>query len=127
LNVEEPWYIKDLKLDPLYRNLDIWLDFKRGSKFQCPNCGKPDCSAYDTKEKVLRHTDYFQYATFLHCRVPRVKCSNCGILQIKVPWARELSGFTLQMEAMILELAKEMPVLKVGNFLRETEKSFGES
>ena len=122
MNIEEPWFIKDLSLDLLSRNIDIWLDFGRGSKFQCPKCGKPNCSAYDTKEKVLRHTDYFQYATFLHCRVPRVKCSKCGILQIKVPWARELSSFTLQMEAMILELAKEMPVQKVGNFLGETDK-----
>jgi len=66
---------------------------------------------------VLRHIDYFNYITYLHCRVPRVKCSNCGILQIEVPWAREQSGFTLQMEAMILELAKRMPVSQVGNLL----------
>src|SRR5450759_2123998 len=85
-------------------------------------CGKPNCPAYDTKEKVLRHINYFQYSTYLHCRVPRVKCSNCGVLQIRVPWARELSHFTLQMEATILELAKKMPVLQAGNFLGEEDK-----
>jgi len=122
LNVEEPWFLKDLNLDPISRNIDIWLDFERGSKFQCPKCGKSNCSAYDTKEKVLRHTDFFDYATFLHCRVPRVKCSNCGILQIKIPWTRERSHFTLQMEATILKMAKEMPVIKVGDFLGETDK-----
>jgi transposase len=119
LNVKEPWYITNYKLDSISENLTIWVDFKRGSKFPCPKCGKPDCSAYDTKEKVLRHINYFQYKTYLHCRVPRVKCSNCGILQIKVSWAREQSGFTLQMEAMILKLAKRMPVLQVGNLLGE--------
>jgi transposase len=119
LNVKEPWYIRDYKLDSISKKLDIWLDFRSGSKFPCPKCGKPNCSAYDTKEKVLRHTDYFNYTTYLHCRVPRVKCSNCGILQIEFPWAREQSGFTLQMEAMILELAKRMPVLQVGNLLGE--------
>lgn len=119
MNVKEPWYIRDYKLDSISKNLDIWLDFRRGSKFPCPKCGKPNCSAYDTKEKVLRHIDYFNYTTYLHCRVPRVKCSNCGILQIEFPWAREQSGFTLQMEAMILELAKRMPVLQVGNLLGE--------
>src|SRR5659263_338554 len=61
----------------------------------------------------------FKYSTYLHCRVPRVKCSNCGILQIEVPWTREQSHFTLQMEATILELAKRMPVLQVGNLLGE--------
>src|SRR5659263_736988 len=47
LNVEEPWYIKDYKLDSVAKILDIWLDFRRGSKFPCPKCGKPNCSAYD--------------------------------------------------------------------------------
>ena len=119
MNVEEPWYIKDYKLDSVAKILDIWLDFRRGSKFPCPKCGIPNCSAYDTKEKVLRHIDYFKYSTYLHCRVPRVKCSNCGILQIEVPWTREQSHFTLQMEATILELAKRMPVLQVGSLLGE--------
>ena len=122
LNVEEPWYIKDRKLDSESKNLDIWLDFKRGSRFPCPECGKPNCSAYDTKEKVLRHINYFQYPTYLHIRTPRVICSNCGILQIRVPWARELSHFTLRMEALILELAKKMPVLQVANLLGEEDK-----
>ena len=122
MNVEEPWYIKDHKLDPKSKNLDIWLNFKRGSKFPCPKCGKSNLSAYDTKEKVLRHINIFQYSTYLHCKVPRVKCSNCGVLQIKVPWTREQSHFTLLMEAMILELAKKMPVLQVANLLGEEDK-----
>lgn len=122
LNVENPWHIANFDFDPISENLDIWLDFERGSKFPCPKCGKPNCSAYDTKEKVLRHINYFQYSTYLHCRVPRVKCSNCGVLQIKVPWAREKSGFTFRMEAMILKLAKTMPVLQVGKLLGENDK-----
>lgn len=119
LDVKEPWFIKNEELDTTSENFNIWLDFKRGSKFPCPKCGKPDCSAYDTKEKVLRHINYFKYATYLHCRVPRVKCSNCGIHQIEVPWTREQNHFTLQMEALILKLAKEMPVLKVANLFGE--------
>ncbi len=122
MNVEEPWHITNFELDPISKNLGTWLDFGRGSKFPCPKCGKPGCSVYDTKEKVLRHINYFQYATYLHCRVPRVKCSNCGVLQIEVPWAREQSGFTLQMEALILELAKEMPVLQIGKLFGENDK-----
>jgi transposase len=119
LNVKEPWYITDYKLNSISKNLDIWLDFRRDSKFPCPSGGIQNCPAYDTKGKNLRHIDCFNYTTYLHCRVPRVKCSNCGILQIEVSWAREQSGFTLQMKSMILELAKRMPVLQVGNLLGE--------
>jgi transposase len=39
--------------------------------------------------------------------------------QIEVPWARKQSGFTLLMNAMILMLAKSMPVLKVAKMLDE--------
>lgn len=59
----------------------------------------------------------FEYKTFLHCRVPRVKCGDCGVSQIEVPWARKQSGFTLLMDAMILMLAQSMPVLKVAMML----------
>jgi transposase len=122
LNVEEPWQITNIKYDSISEKLDIWLDFGRGSKFPCPKCGKPNCPAYDTKEKVLRHINHFQYATYLHCKIPRITCSNCGVLQIKVPWARKKSGFTLRMEALILELSKRMPVLQIGKLLGENDK-----
>ena len=122
MNVKEPWQITNTEFDLTSEKLNIWIDFKRGSKFPCPKCGKPNCSAYDTKEKVLRHINYFQYSTYLHCRIPRLECENCGVLQIKVPWAREKSSFTFRMEALILELSKRMPVLQIGKLLGEYDK-----
>ncbi|MDD4522942.1 MAG: ISL3 family transposase [Methanosarcina sp.] len=119
LNIEDPWYIKDIDFDPELKRLDIRIDFKKGSKFPCPKCGVPNCSIHDTIEKVWRHLNFFEYKTFLHCRVPRVKCGDCGVSQIKVPWARKQSGFTLLMDAMILMLAQSMPVLKVAMMLDE--------
>ena len=107
--------VYDLKL----KQLDIWIDFKKGSKFPCPKCGGPNCSIHDTVEKVWRHLNFFEYKTFLHCRVPRVKCGDCGVSQIEVPWARKQSGFTLLMDAMILMLAQSMPILKVAKMLDE--------
>src|SRR5512136_1217204 len=61
----------------------------------------------------------FEYKTYLHCRVPRVKCGDCGVHQIEVPWARKQSGFTLFMDAIILMLAQSMPILKVARTLDE--------
>ena len=119
MNIEDPWYIKDIDFDPELKRLDIRIDFKKGSKFPCPKCGVPNCSIHDTIEKVWRHLNFFEYKTFLHCRVPRVKCGDCGVSQIEVPWARKQSGFTLLMDAMILMLAQSMPVLKVAMMLDE--------
>ncbi|WP_394297487.1 helix-turn-helix domain-containing protein [Methanosarcina vacuolata] len=70
---------------------------------------------------MLRHINYFQYSTYLYCRIPRIECEKCGVLQIKVPWAREKSNFTLRMEAHILELSKRMPVLQIGKLLGEND------
>lgn len=49
-----------------------------------------------------------------------VKCPVCGVKQIDIPWAREWSGFTLMMEAMILSLVRQMPVSTVAALMHET-------
>ena len=57
-------------------------------------------------------SDFFQYEAYLHARVPRVNCPNegCGVKQIQVPWARAGSGFTLLFEALVMTMARDMPV-----------------
>jgi transposase len=44
--------------------------------------------------------------------VPRVNCPNegCGVKQVQVPWARAGSGFTLLFEALVMTMARDMPV-----------------
>jgi transposase len=79
LNIEEPWVLESVDFDPDAKRIDLYLDFAPGTKFECPECNKPECSAYDTKEKEWRHLDFFQHKAFLHCRVPRVTCDECGI------------------------------------------------
>jgi len=55
----------------------------------------------------------------MHARVPRIKCNNCGVRVVKVPWARNDSGFTLLFEAYIMLLAPSMPVKKIGELVTE--------
>jgi transposase len=119
LNIEKPWYIKDIDFNAELKQLDIWTDFQKGSKFPCPKCNDANCSVHDTIDKVWRHLNFFEYKTYLHCRVPRIKCGSCGVHQIEVPWARKQSGFTLLMDAIILTLAQSMPILKVAKMLDE--------
>ena len=119
MNIEDPWYVKDINFNPELKQLDIWIDFKKGSKFLCPKCSESNCSVHDTIEKVWRHLNFFEYKTYIHCRVPRVKCGDCDVHLIEVPWARKQSGFTLLMDAIILMLAQSMPVSKVAEMLGE--------
>jgi len=119
LNIEDPWYVKDTTFDPDLKQFNIWIDFKKGAKFPCSECGDVDHSVHDTIEKVWRHLNFFEYKTYIHCRVPRTKCSNCGVHLIEVSWARKQSGFTLLMDAIILMLAQSMPISKVAEMLDE--------
>jgi len=119
LNIEDPWYVKDTTFDPDLKQFNIWIDFKKGAKFPCSECGDVDHPVHDTIEKVWRHLNFFEYKTYIHCRVPRTKCSNCGVHLIEVSWARKQSGFTLLMDAIILMLAQSMPISKVAEMLDE--------
>jgi transposase len=110
LGIEEPWFVKDITFDSEKRRLDIILDFKRGSRFNCPECGTENCTIHDTKERTWRHLDFFQHQAYLTARVPRITCTQCGVKQISVPWARKNTGFTQLFEIMILNFAQFMAI-----------------
>lgn len=119
LNIEDQWVLESVDFDPDAKRIDLYLDFAPGTKFGCPVCNKPGCSAYDTQEKEWRHLDFFQHKAFLHCRVPRVTCDECGIHQIKIPWARESSGFTLLLDALIMSMAQSMQMSEIADIIGE--------
>lgn len=61
---------------------------------------------------------FFQYKALIKARIPRVACTKCELTrQVAVPWARKNSGFSQVMEAFIVALCKEMPVLAVARLL----------
>lgn len=114
-----PWQVESCEFDPERKRIDIMINFRHGGTFMCPECGKADLKAYDTELKSWRHLNFFQHEAYLTGRVPRVKCSQCGIRVVDVPWARSGSGFTLLFEAMIMTLAKAMPVKTISSFVNE--------
>jgi transposase len=105
-----PWLVADCRFTPGAKRLDLYIDFPRGSVFACPACGREDVKAYDTQEKTWRHLNFFEHETYIHARVPRTDCPDCGVKTANVPWARPGSGFTLLFEAFVMAMAKEMPV-----------------
>jgi len=119
LGLAEPWFVERTEFDAGARRLDLYLDFRRGAVFACPECGAAGCKAWDTDPQEWRHLDFFQHEAYLHARVPRVKCSGCGVKQVGVPWARSGSGFTLLFEALVLAMSKAMPVAAVARLIRE--------
>lgn len=121
LGLGDKWKVVNSQMDIENRELRLTLDFMAGTKFTCPKC-KQLCAVYDTENKEWRHLDFWQHRTRLQARVPRVSCSEHGVLQTEVPWARAGSGFTLMMEGMILLLAEQMSVAAAARLLRTTDK-----
>jgi transposase len=119
LGIEPPWVVTKSEFDAAAKRLDIHLDFARGSRFACPQCGVSGCAAYDSEDKTWRHLNFFQHEAYLHARVPRVTCRDCGIKQVSVPWARSDSGFTLLFEALVMALVQAMPVAVVARMIDE--------
>ena len=119
LGLEVPWQLARVTFSEEDRELHLYLDFKRGGRFSCPDCGEVELTAYDTQDKKWRHLDFFQHQAFLHARVPRVRCPSCGVRQVAVPWARSGSGFTLLFEALILTLVQDLPVKALARLIGE--------
>jgi transposase len=119
LNLEHPWYITLIDFSAEGKQLDIHVDFESGSKFPCAKCGKSSCDVHDTIERTWRHLNFFQFKTYIHCRVPRTECEDCGVKQVKVPWARKGSGFTLLMDSLIVLMAQHMTVTAIAEMVDE--------
>ena len=119
LGLAEPWYVVSLNFIPDEQRLEIGIDFRRGGTFNCPECGRARCKAYDTDERRWRHLNFFQHQTILRARVPRIECLRCGVKPVNIPWSRPGSGFTLLFEALVLAMAAHMPVKAIGRLIGE--------
>ena len=118
LGLQAPWTVTKVEFDPSAKELRLHLGFARGSVFLCPACGS-SCKGYDSDPRVWRHLNFFEHKTFLHANLPRVKCADCGVKVVEVPWARPGCGFTLLFEAMTLTLCKHMPVFTAARMVGE--------
>lgn len=65
LKIEDPWYVIDYNLNQKDQILDVYLDFKRGAAFSCPDCGASHAKVHDIvdDDRTWRHMDFWQYKT----------------------------------------------------------------
>jgi transposase len=116
LHIESPWFIKNIRFSEIERQLIIFIDFKKGSKFYYEDLDdgiKGTFPAYDTVQKTWQHLNFFEHECHISARVPRVKTDDNKVRLIKTPWEGLNSGFTLLFEALLLQLSSNMPVNKV--------------
>jgi len=124
LNVTDPWYVEDLRFESEDKRLDVYINFKKGSTFSYEGEDDkelPGLKAYDTKEKVWRHLNFFEHECYLHARVPRVRLPDGKVKLITTPWEGLSNGFTLLFEALLMQLVSAMPVKKVADITKVSD------
>jgi len=124
LGIDSPWFIEKIEFNDTSRQLNIFIDFKKGSKFfyqssESDNGG--NFKVHDTKQKKWRHLNFFQHECFLQARVPRIKLPNGKVRLIRTPWEGKTKGFTLLFESLLLQLLISMPVLAVSRITKVSD------
>lgn len=124
LNIAEPWTIMDVRVNNEEKIMDIYLNFKRGTKFTCSHCGYQNAKVHDIvhPDRTWRHLNFWENKTILHARIPRTKCESCNrILTIHVDWSRPGSRFTKLFELKLKQMMNEMPVAAVARLIDEQD------
>lgn len=101
LGITSPWHVERVELKLENGQVIIAVEGSPETEL-CPECGER-CPRYDSNERRWRHLDTCQYQTILTARIPRIKCDEHGVRQVRVPWAEERSRLTALFEALVID------------------------
>lgn len=121
-HIPEPWYIDRIEFSE--DELNVYVKFRKRAVFPCSDCGALDQPIKDiaTYDRTWRHLNFLEYHCYIHAELPRTKCDPCGrVMRVNVPWALEKPKhyFTLYFDALILTLAKDMPMNAISRWIGE--------
>jgi transposase len=114
LGFEWPWEVQEIIRDGATREVRVIVSYVEGEDAYCPTCGKP-AAIHDRKTRRWRHLDSCNHKTIIETDIPRVKCQEHGVLQIRVPWAEKNSRFTLELERHVCRWLQMASISEVGS------------
>ena len=121
-DISTPWFVKSITFDPKLKRLDLEIDVVKGSTFTVKEDDRTkQHPVYDTQEKEWRHLNFFEHECYLRARVARVKRPDGSVRLIQAPWSGLQNGFTLLFEALVLQLAKHMPIHQVAKLIHSSD------
>jgi transposase len=123
LDVQKPWFIREVDVHKGTKSVNVFIDFERGAKFGCPNCGEMS-KVHDSSYRVWRHLDVINYRCYLNIKMPRIRCYKHNVLAIDyIPWGRSNIHFTHLFEQEVMKLCLEMSMSAVAKKLGEVDTS----
>jgi transposase len=116
LGITPPWKVTDVELSVGSGEVKVFIEQRSGTVHPCPKCGI-ECPGYDRRQRSWRHLDTCQLKTILVAEVPRIRCSEHGVITVQVPWSEPGSGFTALFEALVINWLKEASLAAVSRQL----------
>jgi transposase len=114
LGIRLPWFVKQVAVKEKEQRVDIYVDHEGGIKVRCPECGN-FYSLYDhAPERIYRHLNTCQMATYIHVRPPRVNCPTHGVKKIDSEFGENGSDMTFAFENFVIQVAKECSIEGTG-------------
>lgn len=118
LGLDSSWSVVKVDLSIKELRVDIYIEHV-GNGAICPEC-RETRKLYDhSPERTWRHLDTMQFETSIHCKPPRVKCEQHGVITACTPWAGKHARFTLLFEDFAVKvLEASRSISDAGKLLR---------
>jgi transposase len=116
LGIRSPWQITNVELSVESGEVKVYVEPEPDVEHHCPKCGAVS-PGYDRRRRQWRHLDTCQFRTILVADVPRVECSEHGVVTAVVPWSEPGSGFTALFEALVIDWLAEASIAAVSRRL----------
>jgi transposase len=116
LGLTDPWDVVDVEVELKERSVVVYVAYRSDAEVLCPECGGK-CPRHDTRTRSWRHLDTMQYRTVLTAEVPRSKCDEHGVRQVKVPWAEDKARFTALFECLVIDWLHHASIQAVAEML----------
>lgn len=116
LGIKSPWQVSSVELALSDGEVTVHVEREAGATLCCPSCGQVS-PGYDSRLRRWRRLDTCQYKTILVADVPRVKCTEHGVVTVSVPWAEPGSGYTAMFEALVIDWLKEASISAVSRLM----------
>jgi len=113
LGIRDPWFITNIEFDEENERIDIYVDHYNPIVVACPVCGNRYAPYDHNPERTFQHLNTCQFATYVHVRLPRVKCPNHGVRQIISEFGDDGGDKTFAFERHLIDLAKECSIQAV--------------
>jgi transposase len=117
LGIQTPWTVSLVELDEPELTVTIYVRIDSAIRLGCPRCQR-EAPRYDVRRRRWRHLDTMQFRTFVDAEVPRIECSEHGVLQVRVPWAEDASRYTAAFEAQVIDWLRDASTAAVARRMR---------